>query len=304
MTVYDCFPFFNENDLLELRLNQHWDYVDKFIIVESGETHTGLKKKFNFDHDRFRKYSSKIIYRKFNGFQEELNKFPWLLDDYAKLDRSRIGQYTYDWARDHFQGNYAIKVLLDIGAKDNDVVYISSIDEILNEKGFKKGLEMFSNNDMFLLKQGLHTQVTDHDGNNIYVRPAFGFSLDLYVYKFNLFCKSMPVAQMTEFSVIKNIFPSTMRSLSFCTHDNIPNAGWHFTYLDDTEGEKVLLKQKSWAHSKDSIPGQKIKFNISSTKEAIERMFLDYETKKVDITPETHPKYLIDNLEKYKNYIM
>jgi len=41
MAVYDCFPFFNENDLLELRLNQHWNYVDKFIITEAGGTNTG-----------------------------------------------------------------------------------------------------------------------------------------------------------------------------------------------------------------------------------------------------------------------
>jgi hypothetical protein len=44
--------FFNENDIFEIRLNQHWDFVDKFIVVEAGETHTGLKKPYNFDHER------------------------------------------------------------------------------------------------------------------------------------------------------------------------------------------------------------------------------------------------------------
>ena len=39
MTRYDCCMFYNENDLFEIRLNQHWDFVDKFVVVEAGETH-------------------------------------------------------------------------------------------------------------------------------------------------------------------------------------------------------------------------------------------------------------------------
>ena len=61
MTVYDCCPFWNENDLYELRLNQHWDFVDKFIVTEVGETHTGNKKPFNFDHDRFESISQRLF---------------------------------------------------------------------------------------------------------------------------------------------------------------------------------------------------------------------------------------------------
>ena len=80
MTVYDCCPFWNENDLYELRLNQHWDFVDKFIVTEVGETHTGNKKPFNFDHDRFEKYKSKIIYNKFESFEEEINNNTYLLE--------------------------------------------------------------------------------------------------------------------------------------------------------------------------------------------------------------------------------
>tara|TARA_Y100000310_G_scaffold114000_1_gene112432 strand:+ start:7302 stop:8210 length:909 start_codon:yes stop_codon:yes gene_type:complete len=300
--IYDCFPFFDENDLLELRINQHWNYFDKFIVVEAGETHTGLKKDFNFDHDRFKKYSSKIVYRKFDNFQEEISKFPELLDGHSVRDRTAHGQHTPDWIRDHFQGNYSVKVLKDIGIKDDDIVYLSSIDEILNKKGFNEGLSYFDNNDLFSLKAGPN-EIYDNNGNQIFMRPSLGFSLDLYVYKFNLFCKKMAVAQMTEFSVLKKVLPSTIRSLSFGTHPAIKDAGWHFTYLDNSNGAKVLKKQKSWAHSRDSIPGQKMKFQVSSVEEALDRMFKDYETKKVSMTRDSHPKYLIDNLDVYKDYI-
>ena len=86
MTVYDCTLFWNENDLYELRLNQHWSFVDKFIVVEAGETHTGNKKSFNFDHKRFEKYKSKIIYATFDSFQEEILKHSELLDKHSICD--------------------------------------------------------------------------------------------------------------------------------------------------------------------------------------------------------------------------
>lgn len=44
MKIYDCFMFFNELDLLEIRLNIFKDKVDKFVIVEQNTTHQGQKK--------------------------------------------------------------------------------------------------------------------------------------------------------------------------------------------------------------------------------------------------------------------
>ena len=310
MAVYDCFPFFDENDLLELRLNQHWDYFDKFIIVEASETHTGLAKPFNFDHERFKKYESKIIYKRIESFDKEIKQFgPELLDQYSMHDRSHSGQYNDDWIRDHFQGNYPIKILKDMGAKDDDVIYLSALDEILRGDAIKKGLEVFSNSSgplpyyQLLMGPATPVEVTQQSGEPIFCRPSFGFNLDMYVYKFNLFCKNISSGPMTQFSLLKKILPATIRSLGIHTHPNIEDAGWHFTFFDDTEGEKVLQKQKSWAHSRDMIPGQKVKFEHTSVPEAIERMYLDYETKKVEISEDTHPKYLIENLDKYRNYI-
>ena len=144
-----------------------------------------------------------------------------------------------------------------------------------------------------------------HSQNNqpVLIRPTFGFFLDTYVYKFNLFCKKISVAQMTEFSVLKQMLPSTMRGMSMGTHPSVDNAGWHFTFMDNTDGDRVLQKQKSWAHSRDVIPGQKVKFTHTTKKEALERLFEDLKVTKVPITEQSHPKYLIDNLEKYKDYI-
>ena len=61
--IYDCFNFFNELDILEMRLNILYDYVDYFVIVESSVTHTGLEKEYIFEKnkERFSKFVDKII---------------------------------------------------------------------------------------------------------------------------------------------------------------------------------------------------------------------------------------------------
>ena len=218
MALYDCFAFCWENDLLEIRLNQHWDFVDKFIIVEAAETHTGLPKPFNYDHERFEKYASKIIYHQIHSFKEEFEtNGSLLLDDFSLHDRSAAGQDTNDWVRDHLQGNYPIKILRDLGAKDTDIVYLSALDEILKGESFETGLKIFENEDkLYPLKSG-NNLVYLEDKQPFKERPSIGFNLDMYVYKFNLFCKNIAVAQMTEFSLLKQVLPATIRSLSMHT---------------------------------------------------------------------------------------
>jgi beta-1,4-mannosyl-glycoprotein beta-1,4-N-acetylglucosaminyltransferase len=290
MKVFDCCCFLNENDLYEIRLNEHWDFVDKFIIVEVGETHTGLKKSLNFDHARFEKYKEKIHYVSFDNFEEEMAKHPGLLDYDAIVDRGP-NTVTMDWTRGHFQANYFNVVLEQLGAENHDIVYVSCLDEIIKKKAFEESLTRFENKTE-LFQNGL--------------RPVFGFHYYLYAYKFNLLhmhCDQHVAGMITEYYNLKILQPSTFRSRSISTHPHIKNAGWHFTFLDCTDGEMVLEKQRSWSHSRDRYPGQKLKFDNVTKEEALERFFHDYPVTIVPITPETHPKYIIDNLDKMQNFI-
>ena len=62
--IYDCFCFFNELELLEVRFNELWDSVDYFVLVESSQTHQGQEKPLIFweNRHRFEKYWDKVIY--------------------------------------------------------------------------------------------------------------------------------------------------------------------------------------------------------------------------------------------------
>ena len=124
--VYDCFPFFNELDLLEIRLNVLKDVVDKFVLVEAGETHTGKPKPFYFEENRgrFAAFADRIVYLK-------IEKFP-------------VGHGA--WWNENYQRNELMKGL--VGAKDDDDIIISDLDEIPNPEKVRqwkgtKGIKVF-----------------------------------------------------------------------------------------------------------------------------------------------------------------
>ena len=62
MKLIDCFMYFDEDLVLDIRLNTLYDYVDQFIIVEAKQDHSGKEKKLNFDINKFSKFKDKITY--------------------------------------------------------------------------------------------------------------------------------------------------------------------------------------------------------------------------------------------------
>ena len=59
MAIYDCFQYFNEDHIVDLRLNVLDKFVDYFVISESTKTHQGKTKKLNFDVKKFSKFKKK-----------------------------------------------------------------------------------------------------------------------------------------------------------------------------------------------------------------------------------------------------
>lgn len=280
--------FFNENDLYEIRLNSHWDFIDKFVVIEAGETFTGLKKPFNFDHARFEKYKEKIHYVTFDNFKDEMAAHPELMDEYCLNDKAGGVDSPYN----DFQYNYLVKVLTDLGADDRDVIYASCCDELVKFEAFEA------------CRQMLEETPVDPDPN--VRRPVYMFQYWLYVYKFNLLHKHWSQhlsGSMTEFSTWKKILPAQLRH-RYISDFNVPDAGWEFTFLDAGDGDMALAKHRSWAHSKDPAPpGKKRKFDLETKEESVNQLFDDYKPTVVDITSETHPQYIVDNIDKLQNFI-
>ena len=74
MAIYDCFQFFNEEHILDLRLNILNEFVNFFVIVESTTNHQGIPKKLNFDMNKFKKFQNKIIYIVVDDTVESIKK--------------------------------------------------------------------------------------------------------------------------------------------------------------------------------------------------------------------------------------
>lgn len=108
--IYDCFMFNNELEVLELRIHELYDHVDKFVLVESIETHRlGTPKPcyFELNQDRFKQYEDKIIYIK--------------LEEHIETDNG--------WIRENWQRNQIMRGLID--CEPEDLILISDVDEFI-----------------------------------------------------------------------------------------------------------------------------------------------------------------------------
>ena len=112
--IYDCFNFFNELDLLDIRLNTLYDYVDKFIIIEATKTHSGNEKELYFENNkkRFEKFNDKIIHI--------------IADDLNSSD---------SWINEQIQKNKLYSIIKDYD--NDDMIMVTDVDEIPNIDNIK-----------------------------------------------------------------------------------------------------------------------------------------------------------------------
>lgn len=114
--IYDCFPFFNELDLLEIRMEELSPIVDQFVLIESPMTHSGLDKPFYFEENRAR-------------FAKWIPKIRRLVVD-------PIIGHGKNWQREHQQRDTILAGIED--AKDDDLVIVSDADEIFSSESLER----------------------------------------------------------------------------------------------------------------------------------------------------------------------
>ena len=111
MKVYDCFTFYNEFELLELRLMALWDVVDYFVIVEANLKHQGEPKDFN-------------LLKRADDFKDFWTKIRYVAADLTQIPFKGTG----DWSLEKAQRNAIMNGIGD--AADDDLIMISDLDEI------------------------------------------------------------------------------------------------------------------------------------------------------------------------------
>ena len=128
MRIYDCFQFFDEEMLLDLRLNIMNKYVDKFVITEATYMHNGKPKKLNFDIKKYSKFKEKIIYIVVKEQPPDLYEIHD--NDNDKQDTRGQKLVLNGYKRDNYQREKAADSLKNIDPED--WIIINDIDEIPN----------------------------------------------------------------------------------------------------------------------------------------------------------------------------
>ncbi len=203
--VYDCFTFFNELEILEIKLNELYDHVDYFVLVESTETFRGTPKPLYFfqNKERFLPFLDKIIYVPLTDHLETSDP----------------------WQREFFQRNQILKGLTD--CQENDLVIIEDLDEIISAET----LPTF----VHLLQTGQRPHLTCDQAIYTYYLNRRGHAAGAVTHWWG--------SVMTTYANVKLLSPQGIRNLR-SPETAIPS-GWHFTYMGGYDRVRKKLESFS-----------------------------------------------------------
>lgn len=295
MKIYDCFMYFDEEVVLDVRLNTLNEFVDYFVIVESIYTHKGDPRELKFNHKKFEKFKDKIIYivdEETYPQTDEINTE----DSEGEKSRKAIFNAAY---RENGQRNLITRGLKK--ANDEDIIMVSDVDEIpkLSELNFKN-----INEKIILFKQ------------------------DMFYYKFNLWlpnliwtgtkaCKKKNLVNPQWLRNIKDRKYSFFRIDTFFSKTKytsikvINDGGWHFSNIKTPK--EIEFKLRSYLHHRefDLNPLSVEQINeIIKNKQAIYNLKVDKTVNKIgngSILEKFEfsklPEYIVTNKDKFLDWI-
>ena len=295
MNIYDCFMYFDEDLLLDIRLNSLEKFVKKFVITEATYTHNGNKKKLNFDINKFQKFKDKIIYI---IVDEQPKNILEMKEGDAK---EKIGEKLIlnGMARDYFQRESLSKGLKE--AKEEDLILISDLDEIPNFENLK--IENIKNEIIIFEQKILYYKL-----NLLYDNFLWHGTKAIKKKNFlspqwlrNIKGKNYPQWRIDTFFSKKKY-----SNLKF-----VKNGGWHFTCLKTPEQlEKKLL---NYAHHYEF---QTSGLKIEDIKKFIseKRIIYDYKADQKKnkwsgkstlkrLENKFLPNFVANNLDKYSDWL-
>ena len=295
MKIFDCFMYFDEEVVLDVRLNTLDKYVDYFVIVESSFTHKGDNRNLMFNHNKFEKFKNKIIYLVYNKQSKGIEA---VNENDSENEKSR--KYILNAAlRENGQRNFIQNGLNK--AEDNDIILISDVDEIPN--------------------------LSEVNFNNISEKIVM-FHQDMFYYKFDLKipnllwtgtkgCRKKYLLSPQWLRNVKDrkYFPFRIDILfsekKYSSIKFISNGGWHFSNIKTAE--EIEHKLKSYLHHREfdlqSLSVGEIQ-NIIENKKAIYDLKVDKRVNKigdgsklVKIKFEKLPIYIQQNKHNYLKWL-
>ena len=295
MNIYDCFMYYDEDLLLDIRLNTLNKYVKKFVITEAIYTHNGSKKKLNFDIQKFRKFKDKIDYIIVDKEPPNILKRKET-DTKQRKDEKLI---LNGMARDNFQRENLKRGLINIS--DEDLILISDLDEIPN-------LDVLNSN---------------------YVdQKIIIFEQKMFYYKFNLLYNNFKwfgtkgtkkknfISPQWIRNIKNKIYPlwrvdTIFSKKKYSNVSIIKNGGWHFTCIRSPKD--LERKMLNFAHHHEF---EESGLNIDDLRKFMENKVIMYKhnvdqkkekwtegskLEKIDVS--ILPEYIKSNLNKFNEWL-
>ena len=286
--------YFDEDLILDLRLNILDKFVDYFVIVESIFTHRGEKRNLKFNINKFKKFEDKIVYLVYDQEPSQIEKIV-SKDTEDEKSRKYIMNALF---RENAQRNFINRALNNLD--NEDVILVSDVDEIPNLKGInfeeKKSKIILFKQDMLYYKFNLKLPNLAWTGTKACKKRYFKSAQWLR----NVKDRKYPFYRVdTYFSEKKYI-----------DCDFIENGGWHFTNIKTAN--QIKQKLESYLHhiefDKNPLSAEEID-KIIQDKIAIYDLSVDQRKNKIrgnqleNYPLHKLPEYLLDNLNNYKVWI-
>lgn len=276
--VYDCFTFFNELEILEIRLNTLNSVVDKFVLVEANRTHQGKPKPLVFQEnkEKFAAFADKIIHVVVDTYPENPNNNSWV---YEHHQRNRIKEGLKH-------------------CKADDTIIISDVDEIPNPEKIveyknTRGIKIFKQRMFYYFVNCVEASNKNYSWHGSIMLPYYKLELPQTLRENAMLLQSLYHPKPLHRLAWNIIHFFRKQKYTF-----VKNGGWHFSYLGGVE--RIIKKLEAFAHNEYNKPEyknpEKIKEMIYKGEDIFGRNF-KYSFIKLD---NTFPKYITENKEKFK----
>jgi beta-1,4-mannosyl-glycoprotein beta-1,4-N-acetylglucosaminyltransferase len=269
MRVYDCFSYWDEDLLLDLRLNILNNYVDFFVIIEGNKTWQNNHKNFRFNIKKFQKFKKKIIYIPVEDMPDGDN--PWI--------------------RENFQRNCIERGL--INSEDDDIIMISDLDEIPNPEAINK---FDSQMRYAAFKQNHYYYKLNLEAQNNKIWYGSRICVKKYLqspqWLRNLKFKKRPFWRIDKFR-LNNIIEEG--GWHFCNLKTPEELSYKYKNLCETNDQYVFNEKIDIEH----LEIKKIEQRIKNGEDIIGRKE-NYKIKNLD---SSFPKYVLENKEELKKWI-
>lgn len=270
MKIYDCFTFYNEFDILELRFRELYDHVDHFVLVEGNRTFQNQEKPFYYDSMKYRytQWQDKIIRVRLMDMPED----------------------TDTWGRERHQRDGILQGL-PANTEDKDIVMIGDVDEIPRIETIQK------------LRAGTQSIWG-------FRMPLFNFKFNYmmctqdYYSVWSGAIRRGLLNSPEEFRRMRHILNQCPYNFSDDNVQIIEHAGWHFTYLGSKDF--AVTKIQSFSHDETNCPEILDNLDLEESIRqgvGINRTHIEYRFTPVALD-DYFPETVTNNIEKYKDKII